>query len=231
MLREYENSGKGSASTKSFRQYVLDWNENVRGAVKPQTSVWEMKRVERHVFSKKIGGRELGDFKISEITSDIIAKILRDMEKANVQKPLTATIDKVYRTLCRVFHTAVKKKHIKVNPMADIEYKLKSKPPKGYLAIPPEKRDGILRALESNAYLNVLCKTMWFAGLRIGEAQALRWQDVDLEGKTISVKQAATIVPTMDAQTKQRRNITMIDTPKTEASIRDIDIPTYWSPY
>ena len=52
-----------------------------------------------------------------------------------------------------------------------------------YKALPPEIRDKFSDALNKDEanFIKPLCITLMFAGLRIGEALALKWKNIDFE--------------------------------------------------
>lgn len=61
-----------------------------------------------------------------------------------------------------------------------------------------------------------------FSGLRIGELCALKWQDIDFENEVIHVSK--TIIRIKNKTEGKSKTRVIIDTPKTENSIRDIPI-------
>lgn len=60
-------------------------------------------------------------------------------------------------------------------------------------------------------------------GMRIGELCALRWDDIDLQDRIIHVRHTISRVPNADCSLKQK-TVLIIDSPKTESSLRDIPI-------
>ncbi|MEG1752257.1 MAG: site-specific integrase, partial [Clostridia bacterium] len=94
-----------------------------------------------------------------------------------------------------------------------------------YKAIPPDVRMKFLAELNNNEFLKPLCMTMMFAGLRAGEALALRWQNIDFENKTINVRCGITQIPSFDEKGKLTSRITVIGDTKTSGSIREVPIP------
>lgn len=62
-----------------------------------------------------------------------------------------------------------------------------------------------------------------FAGLRIGEVCALKWEDIDLQNQIIHIRSTVTRVKNPD-NNSDVKTLTLIDIPKTKASIRDIPI-------
>lgn len=64
-----------------------------------------------------------------------------------------------------------------------------------------------------------LFDTLYYCGLRIGEADALTWHDVDLQGKKISINK------TLTTKIKSGGKQWLISTPKTKSSIRILPLP------
>lgn len=64
-----------------------------------------------------------------------------------------------------------------------------------------------------------------YTGLRIGELCALRWEDVDLKEKTLSVNKTLQRIPD-DSDTQKKTKITITE-PKTPSSVREIPIPSF----
>lgn len=62
-----------------------------------------------------------------------------------------------------------------------------------------------------------------YTGLRIGEICALQWKDIDFKNKTLKVKK--TILRITDADSASSKTKIIIDSPKSEASIREIPLP------
>lgn len=60
-------------------------------------------------------------------------------------------------------------------------------------------------------------------GLRIGEVCALKWNDIDFDARIIHIKHTISRVP---CPNMKQKTMLIIDTPKTNSSIRDIPMPT-----
>ena len=69
-----------------------------------------------------------------------------------------------------------------------------------------------------------------FTGLRIGELCALTWKDIDLKKKVIHISKTLIRVKNKDVHDSYKTKI-ILDTPKTQNSIRDIPISQVIFPY
>ena len=94
-----------------------------------------------------------------------------------------------------------------------------------YKAIPEDVRMKFVIALNQHEFLKPFCMTMMFAGLRAGEALALRWENIDFNHKTITVKNSVTQVPIFDKKGKVLSRKTVIGQTKTNCSVREVPIP------
>ena len=63
-----------------------------------------------------------------------------------------------------------------------------------------------------------------FGGLRIGEALALKWQNVNFETKTLKVERAITTIPKFDNEGNVTSRLTVVGDTKTACSVREIPI-------
>ena len=63
-----------------------------------------------------------------------------------------------------------------------------------------------------------------FAGLRIGEALALQWKNVNFEEKTLKIERGVTQIPKFDSNGKILSRVTVIGDTKTICSVREVPI-------
>jgi len=98
-------------------------------------------------------------------------------------------------------------KQSEINIFTELEYnRLKS-----YLSIGIDSRKlGVITAM--------------LTGIRIGELCALKWENIDLENGVISINKTIQRIKTTDTKTQSKTKI-IIDSPKSNASIRAIPIP------
>jgi integrase len=110
------------------------------------------------------------------------------------------SINKTLTTLAAILETAVEYELIDRNPARGRRRRLPAVAPRRSWL---DRADHIAALLEGAAKLDdkarvcrgqrrALLATLTFAGLRLGEAQALHWRDVDLERGTITIRAAKT---------------------------------------
>lgn len=96
----------------------------------------------------------------------------------------------------------------------------------------------VLNKNEEKALLCVLCRDTdifkfgvlisLLTGLRIGELCALKWEDIDINERIISIKRT---MQRVQVEGKETKTEIIITTPKTNASIRQIPIPRILNDY
>jgi len=185
-------------SLVKFRTIVEDWKANVLPMYKHSTQ-----RNHRHIAEKHLVLR-FGDMQISDVTpQDVQAYVAHLMKSGYAPK----TIDHIHDVLSAVLRTAVKWGHLQVNPAREVDLPtLRCVRPKW--ALTTAQAAALLGALPA------LPKTMaglaLLTGLRRGELFALRWKDLDLAERTLTVRQAV----------YER----VFDTPKTQAGLRRVPL-------
>ncbi len=65
-----------------------------------------------------------------------------------------------------------------------------------------------------------------FMGIRLGEICALQWEDVNFSDETIHIGKTMQRLKSLEKNTKTKTQI-VIDTPKSQKSVRDIPIPSF----
>lgn len=79
-------------------------------------------------------------------------------------------------------------------------------------------------AKDDGNFIKPLCICLMFGGLRIGEALALKWENVNFENKTLKVERAITQIPKFDNDGKVISRVTVIADTKTACSVREIPV-------
>lgn len=170
----------------------------------------------RHI-SNKIANYFKGEL-LQQITALQIQKYmvyLRTEYRTKQNKPISdKTIRHLYCVLTLIFSFAMEQELIAKNPMEKVECPKLAK--KQIDAFSQEQAKEFLTLLDScpldfRCMLSLLITT----GIRRGELMGLQWQDIDFNALTISIQRNVTYTP---------KSGVVVDTPKTENSIRVIPI-------
>lgn len=198
-------------------EYLMTFKKS---AVSPRTFEGVIRNFKLHIAP------QIGKMKVYEIDNYAIQKLVNNMIEQGYS---TDTIKKCKHLLNQFFEYSIDNKWVFVNPTSRVKVKGKRNVyeednDEKYKALPPEIRDKFLEALNKDEanFIKPLCITLMFAGLRIGEALALKWKNIDFENKTIKVERAITQVPKFDEQGNIKDRVTVVGDTKTACSVREI---------
>lgn len=136
---------------------------------------------------------------LAEITADRISDY---MQKRKEQGVTVATINREFAMLSKAFNLARKRwKWCKDNPCGDIEKEAENNQIERYLL--PEEEERLLKASECYQELPDIIRIALNTGMRQGEIINLKWNNIDLFKKTITV---------LKTKNKQVKTIPMNDT-------------------
>lgn len=154
----------------------------------------------------------LGDEDVSRLTTADLEDVLITLAKKNpkTKKPTAKKTLVEYRNIIsRIFAYIAQQRVITFDPAS-------------YLTVdktaPTTHRTAVSNAVvtliaNTEDPIRLSCLVMVYAGLRLGEASALTWSDVDLKAQTISVTKS------LDFKTRN------VKPPKTAAGVRTVPIP------
>lgn len=168
---------------------------------------------------EKLEQNELFHRKIEDLTSDEIQNYLNSL-KENYSN---SYIKKIYEQISQAFTFAINRGYITRNPLMDVIKPKSMKKDKVVRAMEIAEQQKFTEYLENKSikeepYKNVYLIQM-FMGLRVGEALALRYGDIDLKRNIIRVNKTLT---------KDRyEHVIMGDSTKTYAGIREVPIPEF----
>lgn len=108
------------------------------------------------------------------------------------------------------------------------ELNIKIKTPKSRVVYLTRKEQTILeKYINENLNLRNFCIMFdLYTGLRIGELCALQWKDIDFVNNTVLITKTVQRIKNDDINSKNKTKL-IITSPKTEASIRTIPLPTF----
>ena len=139
---------------------------------------------------------------------------LRQKIAQNTDKPLsTNTINKIMILLKKIFDVGLRKGYYSNNPVKLLKKLPIEKPKIQFWTI--EEFQQFLKLFKVDEYnIKLLFTVLFFTGLRLGEALALTWQDIDFTSNTIHVTKSTYV----------NKGISHISTTKTKAGTRRIII-------
>ena len=183
--------------------------------IRPTTADSYHRGIESHVIPR------IGEIKLKELTSRDIQKMYKDLqENGRLRKSKkqqnglsNATVRGIHMMLHNALDRAVKERLILRNPTEDCIIPKIQKQEMNILH--PEDMKAYLEAAEHRGLLPMFYLEL-VSGLRKGELVALRWDDLDIQQRTISVSKQYVRNP--DGSLELTR-------PKTENSVRLVSIP------
>ena len=159
----------------------------------------------------------IGGIRLNKIKTDSIQQLYNQMHKRNLS---TSTIRIVHVTLSQAFDQAIKNELIHINPCkATIRPKSEKKKVK---AMTVQQQAIFVNGCKDSTYHNLFIFLL-NTGLRIGEALALVWDDIDFNQQTIFINKTVSDIVNRDEGATTKRK-TIIDTAKTSHSIRTVPI-------
>ena len=212
-------STRQKASTiKNYQELVNLWWESYKNTVKLNTQINARNLLDNHVLPI------FGAYKLDKLTTPLIQSIINKLaDKANRgEKGAFLHYDMIHALNKRILQYGVTMQAIPSNPARDVvlprnTQKGKQKKIKHFDNEELKKFLGYLDSLDLNRYRyyyeNTLYKFLLATGCRINEALALSWSDIDLENAVIHI-------------TKTLNYDLKINSPKSKASYRDIDVDT-----
>lgn len=158
-------------------------------------SLWD-----RHVLPR------LGGFELRRLTPAVIEAFQAELRRENVGEP---TILKTLTLLQGILQRAVVWGRIRANPVAAVR-KPTQRRKRAVRAVPPAVVEQIRGALLADDRVRdaTLVSVLAYAGLRPGEALALRWQDVGQ--RTILVERAVALGKVKETKTRQTRSARLL---------------------
>ena len=204
---------------KLMFEYLMTFKKST---VSPRTFEGNIRNFKLHIVP------HIGKMKVYEIDNYAIQKFVNILLDQGYS---VDTIKKCKHLLNQFFEYSIENKWIYTNPTLKVKVKGKRNVyeedgDERYKALPPEIRDKFLDALNKDEanFIKPLCITLMFAGLRIGEALALKWKNIDFANKTIKIERAITQTLKFDEQGNVKDRTTVIGDTKTACSVRDIPV-------
>lgn len=199
-MKYQNNQGYNINDNPKMVEYMVRWYnafKKGKGALKTQ----EMYRNCINVHINPV----LGNYKVKEIGVTQVQGLISDITSSK------SLAHKVRVTLNQIFKAAIMDRLITFNPVLGCEIIAPDNPKRAFLSA--EQRELMLEILKGHrAY--PLIFTLLYSGMRMGEALALMWSDIDFKNNIIKVQKALEF----DKSKPLNKD------PKTERGFREIPI-------
>lgn len=224
--KEYEQSitslDKIAINKMSFIEYFQQWAELYKkNSVKPTTY-----NGIQNCMQSRIEPYDIARLQMSQLDSDAFQRYINNLVSDGYSR---ATIIKTYNTINNCLKMAVIKNDIKFNPLTLVSVPSESQvatKTKNIECLTEQDVNKILELAKNtdiihgnkNSYIYEIIFLI-YTGLRIGEACALKWKDIDLKNKKLIVSSSASIIQVDDDNKKTKE---VISTPKTNKGKRTV---------
>ena len=175
----------------TLREYIAHWQEAYdRHQSRPTTYAAHNYVFKNHILPG------LGDIPLSELTSEMVGEFLEERRRFGNHRPGSSglgeeTMRHIHRLLQQCLDQAIRDGLLTENPAKAFHYR-KSMTVKANIMTPLEMED-YLDAAERLGYLPMFMLALT-AGLRQGELIALKWSDLDIESRTLTIAENRAVV-------------------------------------
>ncbi len=175
----------------TLREYIIFWQETYDRYQSRSTTY----AAHNYVFKNHILPG-LGDVLLSELTSEMVGEFLEERKRFGNHRPGSSglgeeTMRHIHRLLQQCLDQAIRDGFLTENPAKAFCYR-KSTTVKANIMTPLETED-YLDAAERLGYLPMFMLALT-TGLRQGELIALKWSDLDIENRTLTIAENRAVV-------------------------------------
>ena len=175
----------------TLQEYISFWQETYdKHQSRPTTYAAHNYVFKNHILPG------LGDIPLSELTSEMVGEFLEGRRRFGNHRPGSSglgeeTMRHIHRLLQQCLDQAIRDGLLTENPAKAFHYR-KSMTVKANIMTPLEMED-YLDAAEWLGYLPMFMLALT-AGLRQGELIALKWSDLDIESRTLTIAENRAVV-------------------------------------
>ena len=175
----------------TLREYIIFWQETYdKHQSRPTTYAAHNYVFKNHILPG------LGDILLAELTSEMVGEFLEERRRFGNHRPGSSglgeeTMRHIHRLLQQCLDQAMRDGLISDNPARAFHY---SKPKKVNAdVLTPLEMEDYLDAAERLGYLPMFMLALT-TGLRQGELIALKWSDLDIESRTLTIAEKRAVV-------------------------------------
>ena len=183
-----------SVASDSVEHFFISWLEDIRNTIKPKSYDAKDYIVRKFIIP------ELSNIQVGQITPADIQSVINDITERGYSY---SVIHKIYNNLNQRFQLAVDRRELPFNPVTGVVLPKQLEKRKSDIRFFSESElKRIINAAErTNSHGNLIhrqgyaIRLLAYTGLRIGEALALQWSDINFADKKITVtKNIVTVV-------------------------------------
>ena len=208
----------------SVGEWLTDWHSSycAEQNLEPNTRRCIYGYIEKHI-KPEIGDVRLADVKPHHIRKMLTALLEKKKPSKNPDKavPLKlSTVRQIYQWFRVAMAQAVEDDMIRKNPCLKVKAPVAAEEKPNYCTA--EQIQAMIRKMEGTRFYMPIYLCIML-GLRRGEALALKWDDI--EGTTAHIRMQIAVESEYNAQQKKYIRKVSLKKPKTNRSIRDLEIP------
>lgn len=199
----------------TYGEYLPNWLETYKKPALKPSSYARYEFIINSYITPNIGGKRLVSLRSADL-QQLINKLHKSTGKTKPGKPdglCGSTLAFVHLVLRQSLEQAKKDKLIAVNPAADLV--IPRHKPREMKPLYGDDATAFLNAIaDDNQY--ALFATALFTGLRRGEIAGLKWPDVDLKAKTLTVRRSIVMInrePVLQEDVKSSKSARTVSLP------------------
>ena len=192
-----------------FSGWMEKWMEEVSHSVKPSTFQTYERTVAKRLFPV------FGPYRLAEINAGQVTEFVASLERQGLAEN---TIRSAFRLLNAAMRAAQEEGLIRKNPCRKTRIQRREIPEQPVLMVSQQER---LR--EEAGEENLPALVGLYTGMRLGEICALKWEDIDWDQGTVTVRRTAQRLK----QSGDGKTAVMVGLPKTRRSQRVLPIPRF----
>lgn len=199
----------------TLTEWLEQWLENeLRGSIKPSSYQVYRRQIRRHILPS------LGNLFLDQLTPCIVCEFVERLEASGLA---CSTAKGIYRLLAASLRCAVEEGLISRNPCRRL------KPHWGEAVeqrvLNRQEQEQLRQVLRRSNEIPALLSL--YTGMRLGEVCALKWSDIDWDGRCLTIRRTVQRVAQTVCGNGGPKTLLMLGTPKSIRSQRVLPLPDF----
>lgn len=208
-----------SCKTVLYSEIITDWLQSTRIHVKESTYVCYKQLIDRHIIPP------LGKYAVNKISTQLVERMIEGKIKNGRLDGKGGLAPKTVTDIITIVKSSMEYAVYNGFPIVCNLSKLSVKKGKKEMRVltTQEQKKLTLTILENMDLCKLGVLISLYTGIRIGELCALKWENLDLNDKTLKIRKTMQRIQNFD-QLESAKTKIIITEPKSRCSIRDIPI-------